>query len=172
MPYSFELKLVITGNSLQEIDNALTEAATERLRARALNPASIPTGLTIGPMKAPAAVEAPPPPSPIKTVETHSAEPIQEKRKPGRPSRAEVAAREAATQPVEPEEVAQTGEAFAPAQAVATPAQAIDALKMVNAKHNVNVAMECLAKFGVTKCGQLSDDNRHLFIQHCESICA
>jgi hypothetical protein len=50
-------------------------------------------------------------------------------------------------------------------------ADAITALKLVNSRHNVDRARECLAKFGVAKCGELTDDNRHLFVAHCESIC-
>lgn len=201
MPYTFELKLVITGNSLQEIDTALTEAATERLRSRMVNPAGLPTNVPLNKMVPPAGLNFVPPstkeePRPDNsginhvpnvgvnaTVERHGTPtgqaPAEEKRKPGRPKKSDAEAKaETIAANVTPvgegnasAEVAAPSPAPQAATQIATPEAAIEALKLVNKKHNVDKARWCLGEFKVAKCGELTDANRHLFVQLCESIC-
>jgi len=71
-------------------------------------------------------------------------------------------------------EVAPLAAAAAPetvAAKVYTIDDAVQALKMVNSKKNVDAARAALEHFGVKRCGELTDANRGAFVNHCTAIC-
>lgn len=53
----------------------------------------------------------------------------------------------------------------------ATVDDTVQALKLVNSTFNVDKARECLAHFNVKRCGDLPEDERAAFVEHCEQLC-
>lgn len=218
MSREFTLTVVIKGQSLEEVDNELMNAAGERLMARLANrPQVMGQPLTAAP-PAPTtehvasaggaggslvgAVAAPPsPPAPAahddgagkrgvkpgtkrgsykkegkpdeqeKSPETEEAPQEAAQDVPASDGKgAQVVPQSAPAHPAGAPASASTAPKAAAQGAVATLEGAIEALKLVNLHHNADKARECLTEFGVQRCGQLTDDNRQAFIDHCKKI--
>lgn len=187
----FTLTLTVEGTRLQDIDDGLVEAAGERLKARMTNPPKMP--VFVDNSGAQHVV------SPYPTVARETAVddigntsvvegPKKRGRKPGqkvgpyKKHESEIENDEQNPSPTESvgEDTAEetqnnTPQSAAPGKNVADKAyssdDAVSALKLVNSTHNVDKARACLEKFGVKRCGELTDENRGAFITYCESIC-
>jgi hypothetical protein len=188
MQVTFELNLKITGRSLDEIDQGLTEAASQRIMARLQKGDSPLTGVkevvnerihghTVSATPAPLTQEV------AATAVTAVEKVEKEKRKP-RAQKGELNEENNKKENSQKE----NGEAqnqnsaqvnpFA-AQPAATKDEAIQALGRVNtkfgsesAKAGIGKVKECLLKFGAASVSKMDASKYGEFIAHCDQVCA
>lgn len=73
---------------------------------------------------------------------------------------------------VAPAREAASAAEIAPAGKAYTLQDAVAALTGVNTKKDSDTAWGCLVKFGVKRCGELTDLNRGAFVSHCNTVAA
>lgn len=159
MSVKFSLNIIIEGDTLDQIDEGLIKAATQRLVSRIQTgpqkmgtvvdkPAELPVGLDLKISKEIDENIAEQNQMAAKPSEKPS-EIHEEKRKPGRPKKVEDLP--ATTPPP-------------------TRDDAVRALSLINEKFGIDKARECLTKFEIKRLAELDNDKIPSFIEHCQAL--
>ncbi len=162
MEIKFELTLTVTGHSLQEIDDALVQAAGERLKARILaksGQGSIESGKG-GPMPGIISIK-------------QGAEPEADKKAKGKPPVNEKTSQKEESHGEKEEKDQQKAVPNVPGvikSEYPSNEEAVKSLSAVNERFGIDKAKACLHHFSVGRVRDLPDHARGEFIRYCDGV--